>query len=240
MFKSRTILSWTILCVFLAGTAFADVYMKQQITTSDSKEGPQIQETWMTATKVRSNTGDRSSIFDAEKNVLISLDHKKKKYMEIPLNFTGGASQEEQQNMDNLPSFMRNMMKMEVTVQPTDEQKKIGDWNCKKYLQTLKVAMTTSESEIWASEDIHVNTDVYKKFSAAFMASQPGFYKMLKDMMKESEKIKGIPVLQTTTSKIMKQTITSTTELLEVKEMDAPADLFEIPAGYKQEKFKEE
>lgn len=239
MLQSKAILTWMISCVLLIGSATADVYMKQKVTTTGSDEEPQIHETWMTATKVRSNTGDQSSIFDVEKNILITLDHKKKKYMEIPLDFSG-ASSGEQQNTDNLPSFMKNMLKMEVTVQPTGEQKKISDWNCTKYLRTLKVAMTTSESEIWASEDIKINTEVYKKFSAAFMASQPGFSKMLKDMMKESEKINGVPVLQTTTSKVMKKTITSTTELLEVKDLEAPADLFEIPAGYKQEKFKED
>lgn len=242
MFKMRTFIVLIVTFVWLTGSATADVYMKQkviQINAKDKKDVEQINESWITPTKVRSNSGDNSSIFDAGKNMLITIDHKKKKYMEIPLDFSG-ASDEQKQDMNNLPGFMKNMMKMEVSVTPVDEQKQIGRWSCRKYNQTLKMSMMNSESEIWASEDIHVNTEVYKKFSAALMASQPGFYKLLQDMVKESEKIKGIPVYQTTTSKVMGKTMETTTELIEVKDVDAPADLFTVPAGYKQEKFKAE
>ena len=79
-----------------------------------------------------------------------------------------------------------------------------------------------------------------KKFNAALMASQPGFFKIFGDMMKESEKIKGIPVFQKTMSKAMGKTAETTTELIEVKETEVPANLFTVPAGYKKEKFKED
>ena len=243
MSKIRNLIVFTMAFAWLASSASADVYMKQRVLqpdAKDKKDAEMIHETWVTPTKVRNNAGEQSSIFDVEKNLLVTIDHAKKKYMEIPLDFSGAASAENQQNMDNLPAFMKNMMKMEVTVQPINEQKQIGQWSCRKYLQTIKMSMMSSESEIWASEDIHVNTEVYKKYSAALMASQPGFYKMLKDMMKESEKIKGIAVFQKTTSKVMGKTVETTTELLEIKDVDAPGDLFIVPAGYKKEKFKAE
>ncbi len=242
MSKFRNLFFLAMTFCLLIQTAYADVYLKQQITVLDSKDqekSQEIQEIWVTPTKVRNNTGDQSSIFDAEKNLMITIDHKKKKYMEIPLDFSKSASSEES-NTTNLPSFMKNMMKMEVKVQPTSEEKQIGQWHCRKYLQTLKMSMGTTDSEIWASKDIHVNMDVYRKFSAALMASQPGLYKMLQDMMKESEKIEGIAVLQKSSGKVMGIQTKSTTELIEVKEVDAPADLFVVPAGYKKEKFKEE
>jgi hypothetical protein len=242
MSKFRNLFFLAMTFCLLIQTAYADVYLKQRITVLDSKDqekSQEIQEIWVTPTKVRNNTGDQSSIFDAEKNLMITIDHKKKKYMEIPLDFSKSVSSEES-NTTNLPSFMKNMMKMEVKVQPTSEEKQIGQWHCRKYLQTLKMSMGTTDSEIWASKDIHVNMDVYRKFSAALMASQPGLYKMLQDMMKESEKIEGIAVLQKSSGKVMGIQTKSTTELIEVKEVDAPADLFVIPAGYKKEKFKEE
>ena len=243
MSKIRT---WIVVTAVFAWIAAyggdSDVYLKMKIQQPDAKgknQTEQIQETWVTSSKVRTNSGDQSSILDVEKNVFITIDHAKKKYMEIPLNFSGSSVSDEQQNMTNLPSFMQNMMKMEVTVRPANEEKEINGWHCRKYFQTLKMSMGTSESEIWASEDIHINADVYRKFNAALMASQPGFYKLLKDMMKESEKIKGVTVFQKTTGKMMGKNYESTTELIEVEKVTASPDLFTVPAGYKQEKFKE-
>ena len=233
MSKIRTLIVLTAVFAWIAAYGGnMDVYMKMKVTQPDAKnknQVEQIRETWITPTKVRTNEGDQSSIFDVEKNVLITMDHAKKKYMEIPLDFSGSPASGEQQNM----------MKMEVTVQPTSDEKEINQWHCRKYIQNLKMSMGTTESEIWASENIHVNMDVYRKFNAALMASQPGFYKMLKDMMKESEKIKGVTVFQKSTSKMMGKNFESTMELLEVKEVKAPADLFVVPTGYKKEKFKE-
>jgi len=241
MFKLRKRMVFTIAFTLFTASLFADVYLKQRMLqpdAKDKKDAEQIHETWITPTKVRTNTGDHSSIFDVEKNLLINLDHSKKKYMEIPLDFSSAVAADPQ--AENLPAFMKNMMKMEVSIRPTGEEKQIGEWACRKYLQTLKMAMMTSESEIWASEDIHVDIEVYRKFSAALMASQPGFYKLLGDMMKESEKIRGIPVLQITKSKVMGKTMETTTELIEVKDVETPADLFVVPPGYKKEKFKAE
>ena len=243
MLKMNMRFVMTLTFLLLNGFVTADVYMKQKVTqpeAKDKKNIEQIQETWITDTKVRTNTGDQSTIFDVGKNMLITIDHAKKKYTEIPLDFSIVSSDENQQDTNDLPSFMQKFVKMEVSVQPTDEKKQIGEWNCQKYLQMVNMAMVTTESEIWASQDIHVNTEVYQKFSAALMASQPGFYKILQDMMKESEKIKGVVVLQKTASKVIGKTMETMTELLEVKEVDAPADLFTVPAGYKKEKFKEE
>ena len=243
MLRMRTIIGLAMALVWFAGSATAGVYMKQKVTqpeVKDKKDIEQMTEMWVTPTRIRYNAGDQSSIFDAEKNLMITIDHAKKEYMEIPLDFSVASASTDQQSMNNLPGFMKNMMKMEVTVQPTGEKKEIGQWSCEKYLQTVKMPMVSMESEIWATQDIHVNMDVYKKFNAALMASQPGFFKIFGDMMKESEKIKGIPVFQKTMSKAMGKTAETTTELIEVKETEVPANLFTVPAGYKKEKFKED
>jgi hypothetical protein len=50
---------------------------------------------------------------------------------------------------------------------------------------------------------------------------------------KASKKIKGIPVLTTTTMTMMKNTtVKSSRELLEIKEGTAPSGIFGIPIGY--------
>jgi hypothetical protein len=46
------------------------------------------------------------------------------------------------------------------------------------------------------------------------------------------KKIKGTQVMTISTNQIMGQKIKSTTELVEIKEGKAPADLLKIPSGY--------
>jgi len=139
--------------------------------------------------------------------------------------------------MKALPEFMKNMMKMKATVQPTTETKKIKNWDAKKYLQTIEMAMGKTTSEIWATEDIKINKDLYLKFSTALFAMQPGMKDMIDDMMKEMQKIKGFQVLSSSVSDMMGTQIKSTVELQEIREDNPPAGTYDIPAGYKQKKW---
>jgi len=56
--------------------------------------------------------------------------------------------------------FLDNARKT-YTVIPLDlgESKKIRNWNCKKYIQTIETQMGPTRTEIWASEDIHIDYD---------------------------------------------------------------------------------
>ena len=132
---------------------------------------------------------------------------------------------------------MQGMMKgatdIKVTVTPTDETKKIGDWKCRKYIQEMKTMMGPTTSEIWATQDLKIKYDVYQKFKEAF-GGQGTFGNMMSSMAEEMKKVEGVPVLTTTTMSMMGANITSTTELLEFKEVSAPEGTFDIPSGYKK------
>jgi len=91
--------------------------------------------------------------------------------------------------------------------------------------------MSSSTSEIWATEDIKVNTDLFRTLGFSIMAKQPGFDKAFEEM----KKIKGVSVLTTSTSSVMGAKIKSTQELLEVKEAKAPAGIYDVPVSYKKE-----
>jgi hypothetical protein len=53
-------------------------------------------------------------------------------------------------------------------------------------------------------------------------------------MAEEMKKIKGVPVLTTTSISMMGATMSSITELIEFKEASAPKGTFSIPSGYKK------
>jgi hypothetical protein len=245
-----------LLLMLIPVISSADVYLKQKHHQDEftmmGKTQPAkdfVGTMWITSDKARNDMDDKSIIVLLDKSVIIILDHAKKKYMEMPLNFAEaaanaakqeGASDEE---MAKLPEAMRNMMKgamkMSVTVTATDEKKAINGWNCRKYVQKFE-GMMSSESEVWASQDVKLDEKLYAKFSTAMMARMPGLKESLGDIQKQMEKIKGVAVLTTTTSTIMGNKMKSSVELLEVKDnASAPAGIFEIPAGYKKGSFRQ-
>ncbi len=245
-----------ILCfVFGAVQARADIYMKQKVHTDEFKMMGQTQAakdeisvTWLGENLARMDQGaGTSSILLGDKKILYMLDHNKKTYTEMPLDFEkmfdeAGAAQagedpETAEAKKKMPGFMKGLMKgvmgaMSAKVTETDETKKIGNWNCRKYLIEMDMGMGKSQSEAWATEDLKINYDLYFTSANAMMAAQPGFDKFIKEM----KKVKGVIVFQTSTINMMGAEMTSTTELLECSDKDAPAGNYDVPAGYKKVK----
>jgi hypothetical protein len=134
-----------------------------------------------------------------------------------------------------MQSMMKGATDIKVTVTPTGEKKKIGEFDCQKYNQEMKTMMGPVTSEIWATEDLKIDYKVYDKFKEA-MGSEGGgaFGNMMSSMADEMKKIKGVPVLTTTTVNMMGNSMTSITELVEFREATAPKGTFNIPSGYKK------
>lgn len=226
--------------LLLSQTVSAAVYMKQRVTQSGmmgQPGGTQVHEMWISGSKVRTDMGTQSIIMDLDRNVVIMLDHTEQTASEMPMDMSkimeeqmGGESSEDREGMQQM---MQNMMKMTMTVTPTRETKKIGQWNCTRYNQTLQTAMGTINTEIWATEDIKIDMDVYQKSTMAMLKRQPGIGASMEDMAKEQQKIKGVQVLQKATGQMMGMNFESTTELLEAREAKAPDGIFSKPAGYK-------
>lgn len=226
----------------------ADVFMKQKKHTGAFKimgrEQPAkdvIETIWITKDKVRSDNEDKSYILLLNEKKMYFLDNVRKTYTVIPLDLDKlGKAATKGEKMDsgekqNLMDFAKNMMQIKISVKPTGESKKIKTWNCKKYIQTIETRMGPTRTEIWASEDIHIDYDLYSQFSSALLATQPGMKQMLEDMMAEMKKIKGVPVLTTTVTKMMGSEMKSSQELLEVKNGTAPSGIFTVPKDYKIE-----
>jgi hypothetical protein len=240
--------------VFLAAfpqKARADFYLKQKMHTDAMKMMGQsipakdeIQATWITKDKARSDTGAvHSMILRVDAKKIYALDNTAKTYTEMPLGsleemIVGAVgdnekmTKEEKEQAAQAVKGMAAMMKMEAKVQETAETKKINTWNCKKYIMTMTMPMGTTTSEIWATEDIKIDYDLYQALANAMMSQMQGF----QEMIKEIKKIKGLPVLTTTTVNMMGAEVKSSTELIEAKEASAPAGIFEVPGDYKKGK----
>jgi hypothetical protein len=213
-------------------------------------EKDEIMVFWLGENNVRTDqeSAKTTSILMTDKKLLYMINHEKMQYAEMPLDFDkmleeaaaaeAGDDPEKAKDMEKLPGFMKNMMKgvmgnMSAKVTETGETKKIGNWNCRKYLIEMDLGMGgKTNSESWATEDLKI--DYTKAFTAAnaMLAGMPGFEKIVQEM----KKVKGVVVYSTSTVKMMGAEVTSTTELLEATEKDAPAGNYDIPAGYKKVK----
>ena len=87
--------------------------------------------------------------------------------------------------------------------------------------------------DMWATEELEIDADMFRLLTSAFMSSMPGF----QDMMTEMKKIKGVTVSSTANVKMMGGEVKSSTEIIEFESKDAPAGAYEIPEGYKKVKM---
>lgn len=227
----------------------ADVYIKQRNHTDAfqvmGKTEPAKDETfvtWMGEDKARIDHGENMSIIvRQDKNVMYMVNHAEKKYAEMGAGglddilagaLSGaGLSDEEKAQAQQMMKGFGQMMKPEVTVTDTGETKKIKNWKCNKYIMETKIMMMSAISEIWATEDIKIDYELFRALGFSVVAKTPG----LKDMLEEMKKIKGITVLSTSTSSAMGADVKSSQELIEVSEKSAPAGTYDVPAGYKKE-----
>ena len=221
----------------------ADVFLKQrqygqgiEAMGQAQQERDLINTIWITDDKVRSDNEEDSYIIRLDKGVTYFLDHREKTYTEIPMDISKmpsaqipGADKEE---MEQFKNMMQSMMKMEISVTPTGERKKIGKWTCQKYIQKITTLMGPMETEIWATEEIKVNYDAHTKFASAVYASLPGMQQMAESFEREMKKIKGVAVQTKSSNTVRGYTFTSGTELLEARQGQAPAGFFDLPNGY--------
>lgn len=246
----RTIGSvFVVICIAVPLVVQADVFIKQKNHTDGFSMMGQSQPakddlfvTWMGKDRARMDHGEETSIIiRMDKKVMYMINHAEKKYAEMPIDSKGdifssaiagsGLSDEEQAQAKKMMAGFAKMMKPKVSVTETGETQKIKNWNCKKYNMTMSMMGTTSKTEIWASEDIKIDYELYRNLTFSVMGQTPG----IEDMMKEMEKIKGIVVMSTGTMSMMGTDVKSTQELLEVADRSAPGGTYEVPSGYKKE-----
>jgi hypothetical protein len=247
------IMLFGMICVFVSsGTAGADIYLKYKQHTDGFQMMGQtqpakdvIQETWIAEDMTRTDDAGKSIIMRLDQKRIYFVDHQQKKYTDMPLEFEKMAdhamkddedmsAEDKQQAKQFMQGMMKGMSQMQVTVTETKETKKIGKWNCTKYIQKLTTVMGPSDTEIWATRDIRVDTDLLNKMQAASMTMMPGMEDSMTQVATEMKKIKGVAVLSVSTMAMMNTSVKTTRELLDYTEKKVPPDFFEPPKDYRK------
>ena len=180
----------------------------------------------------------QKTIIDIDKKIITMANHEKKTIVSMPMDFSKNMDKKiENMSPEEKAIFqqvMGKMMQFNVKVEEKNERKKIGKWNCQKYIQTIEMVMGTINSEIWATQDIKIDKELYAKYSAGMLAQMPGMSQNISAVMQEIKKINGVHVYSEQTIIMMGQSMKSSVELMEFKEDKAPINIFDLPAGYKQ------
>jgi len=247
---TRLLIFATVIGVLaFSGAALADTFIKQAVHTDGFQmQGQNMQprddtvSMWLTENMARNDSKEGTIIILTDKDMIYMVDHEKKTYSEMLLSSLGDMkkmmgldklSAEEAKMMEQQMQGMMAMMQISGTVTPTDETKKIKDYNCKKYIGDFKVGMMNSKTDYWVSKDVKLNYDAFKKLTLSGMLFMPGADKLLEEM----SKMEGFVVYADGTINMMGTNVKTTIELLEIDEKDAPAGTYDIPEGYKKEDF---
>ncbi len=216
--------------VVFPGLAAADLYWESEQVTKGVQGQPDqtlMVKNYMTDYASRTDMEDRVTIMDFDKMVIYQLNPAAKTYMKNNMKDVGrppGMKDEEVQ------AFQEMMKKMigEVEVVPTNEKKKIASYNCTKY----ELTMMATQSEYWLSKEVKGYEEMKalgRKMALVFDTNP-----MLKQMNIAGmmSRLDGFPVQMVTN--LMGGTITSTLKKVDVKKLDK--GLFNVPAGYTEEK----
>ena len=236
MFRSRIVVLMGLLCLLvMVGSSIQaeDIYMKRVIHTDPITMGGQTQpasddttEIWLSKDAAYTSTPNGNVLVRADKHVMYYMNPEAKTYFEIPMSLLGASKEA----IDSMPANpMAAMMgSVTMTVTPTEETKKIGDWNAKKYNVQLNLGFGVSNSEYWTTEDLDADHDIMTAATTAAMSMLPGY----EDIVKEVGKIEGVLVESSTEVSMMGAVVKSYDKLIDFSKKNAPAGTFEIPEGY--------
>lgn len=203
------------------------VYQHSDGATIMGREIPAVNDTnvmWFGDGKACMQMGDSVSIvLDSKEMSMALIDHAARKYSQLSLNEAFHSDDPQVQQM-------LAMMTMDVTVEPTKERQKIGDWDCRKYVMTKKMPMMVTNSECWATKDIEIDPDMYGHLTTSAMAYFPDYA----EIVKEYGKIDGVVVKESDTVEVMGQKMVSTMQMVDEGEQKAPAGIYDIPKDYEQ------
>ena len=212
------------LLLLLAAPAWADTLLTVRSTVEglkmDQPQSPEVK-IWIAGDKLRRDEGDSSYILRLDRSKLYIVDHADKTYSELPLP------------IDLQKNAAPAAVQLKVQVTSTNETKKIGSWNARKYkVDVSNPAGLHLDTTIWASKDIAAYP-AYNRMAASLAALQPGSGEWARQL----EQIEGFPVVQEADVTMGTSRFRTREELVAVEDREAPANAYEVPSGYTAQPF---
>src|SRR5262249_17347198 len=123
---------------------------------------------------------------DLKKMYVLDTAAKTASTVDLPLDMKKLLPPEVATNMEQF------MGQTKFTVTPTQETKKVGNWNATPYTLSMAMPMGNSSTrEIWVTKDAGIDVAAYQEMYAAFLSATP----VGASLAGELKKIDGLPVL---------------------------------------------
>jgi hypothetical protein len=186
---------------------------------------------WIGSDRMRVDQGPNSVLVRVDLNKVFFLDHdaKTSSTLDLPLDVSKYLP-------PGMGEQMLQMMQFEVEVNPSDETKKIGEWNTRRFDVAMKSAMVTVEATYWVTQDVKLDFGLFYELYEQVLAFQPG----MKDLAEELKKIEGLVVEQEAVAKMtmMGDTSVNTSQTtVSIEEADPTAGTYDSPADYTDKPF---
>ncbi len=229
-----------VLCltILTAGFASADYKVVKQthrdgfsIMGHDQPASDREEVMWIGENRLRNDQGSASVIIRLDTMKMTIISHEEQTYSVVDLPFDVSSFLPPQ-----MAEQMMAMMKLDVTITPTDEHKKIGDWNARRYDMKMTSQMMTVEASMWATADVKIDMETFRKMFATLLSLQPG----AEAMGREMAKVDGLIIAQDSKVSMAmagNTTIASTEKVTSVEKVDPPAGTYDPPQGYTEKPF---
>ena len=133
-----------------------------------------------------------------------------------------GPGEREKENEERGESQGTQSGASTITVSPTQVQQNVNGYNCTKYV----VTRGSEESTVWATKDIPEYSSM--KSDLQKLASRLGDIPAARGILQVAERIDGFPV--------QREHDGVTEKITDVQRQSIPAQVFELPQGYRQTK----
>src|SRR5579871_757037 len=224
-----------LLLLLAAGPAAAkDLVVRQRVTSDVNGRTSQHESTeYLTATQsVHDDAGNRVTV-DLKARTLTVVDKKEHTYSMTPLDEVRRRSEhlaaEMQKRLEKLPPEARRMVggaEAPPKLKATGRTERIAGYEAKEYT----VEAGAVHGSVWATDALERPGDVgdWQRYA---QGSIPGPAGKLAEAMAG---VKGFPLRTTITEAAGPMRMSSTTEVLEVREQAPPPEVLTIPAGFRK------
>jgi hypothetical protein len=173
--------------------------------------------TWIAENKMREDMAESSTIVRPDLNRIYTIDHSKETYSEIDKVSPPEAKQ-----------VVDVMQVRSSSIREIAETQTIRGRLCQEFLVEVEICMM--KMEIWASKQLGIDLNAYKKFSSAILSLNP----FTKDLSDECNKIEGYPVIAISSMTMMGTETKEREEVVSVKKKMCRTRFLDFPRGIKK------
>jgi uncharacterized protein DUF4412 len=198
----------------------------------------------------------QEAILDLKTGQITVIDGRKKEYFVVTRQdmeqmktrmqqaMNSPEMQKAQEQMKNLPPEVQKRMQgmmgglaSSFDVKKTGTSRKVAGYSCDNWTITLG-QFSKTEQCVTTELPVPVQTwDAYRDFAESMrsmMASMGPMAKGMADMAAKMKEMRGFPLAMSTTSSFMGRSMSTSSEVTEIRKGPIPASAWEVPAGYRK------